>query len=181
MDKKLPFTILFLGLFLTASAQENPVPLQRNTLFVEIAGKGGFYSLNYDRILLDKGSWRVAGRVGGMFYRSKLNVVGTNYQTMVTLPFELSYLRGKRNHMVELGIGVTPVYRKYDKVEQYSPNILVFQPTPSISYRYQKREGGMFYKATVISMFTYVKKYNSTRNFYLHPWLGLSIGYTLKN
>lgn len=158
----------------TVSAQDNQAPAKKSTVFVELAGNGGLYSINYDHIVLGRPSWKLAGRIGAMYYREKLNYLENNYSQKVAVPVELSYLRGKENHYLELGLGITPWHENYKDFHESQINQVDLLPYTRLGYRYQKRDGGIFFKAGLTPM---VKlKNNQNQNF---PWGGLAIGYTL--
>lgn len=178
--------ILLLTLLCTISAnpahaQESPEPLRKHSVFVELAGNGGYYSFNYDRIMLAKTKWKVSGRVGVMYYSESLGYLENNKQSTYAIPVEVSYLRGGSNHHLELGLGLTPYYERYKDFESSDVNHLGVLPVARLGYRYQRREGGFFFK-TGITPALQIKdkhyKYNDTHGLL---WAGIAFGYTLKD
>ncbi|MDO1451762.1 hypothetical protein Q0590_36145 [Rhodocytophaga aerolata] len=171
--------LLLLGAFIEVNAQEVRKSMQKNTLFVEIGGNGFFYSLNYDRILLDYSTWRISARIGGMYMPG---IFETN-RHLIGLPLEVSYWRGKGNHHFELGLGFTPIYDTYS-LNEVSRQQAILIGVARIGYRYQKREGGVFYRAGFMPLhgtiydFNY-RQWDRNSNF-TYPLVGLAIGYTLK-
>jgi hypothetical protein len=165
----------------TVSAQEIEEPLMKNTIFLELAGNGGFYSLNYDRILLEKAKWKLAGRIGAMYYREELNYLDYNHSLKIAVPIEASYLRGKGDHYLELGIGMTPWYENYKDFDASEISHIVLLSSARLGYRYQKKEGGMFLKAGFTPLLQFKNKVYENGSSIFFPWGGLAIGFTLKN
>src|SRR6476659_1409442 len=104
------FSAIFCLISFSIHAQNLQVPVKKNTVFMELLGKGTKYSLNYDRILKSKEKWKLAGRIGGS-YNNSFDVFN---EQLISLPLELSYLRGRDRHFLEIGVGATPVYWTYD-------------------------------------------------------------------
>lgn len=185
MKTKNPFSLLFAAFLLLAAtasyAQAPPEPVRRNTFFLELGGNGMFYSLNYDRILLNRESWKLAGRVGAMY----VPPLGGGNRQMVGGPVEISYLRGRGKHFLELGLGATVVYDTY-RVSSYRIRDLAMMAVARIGYRYQKPEGGFFYKVGFTPMLgtLYNEEYPERGPLlvepFAYPLVGLGFGYTLK-
>lgn len=176
-------TFILAATLLAANAQQNLLPVKRSTIFVELAGNGLFYSINYDRLLIAKPAWRLAGRAGMMYYRSGKSDSESTYGLWVATPLELSYLRGKKNHFLELGLGLTPLLQNaYEIPSNHEVKFWEVVPTARIGYRYQRRVGGIFYKVG----FTPIAGLPSNKSYYYRdktvftPWFGLAIGYTLQ-
>lgn len=162
-------------------AQESPEPLRRHSLFVEFGGNGGYYSFNYDRIMLAKPKWKMSARVGAMYYRESLSYLEDGNQNLLTIPVELSYLRGAGNHHLELGLGVTALYEHYQDFEGSDVTQIMCLPAARVGYRYQKRDGGFFFKTGLTPMLQIKDsqyKYNKTQGIL---WAGIAFGYTLKD
>jgi len=137
--------LLFISGLFSVKAQELVPEPKRNTIFVELLGNGGIYSLNFDRILISKEKWKLAGRVGFTYH----NFFDDLNSQFYGIPLEVSYLLGRSNHFLETGLGVTPVYDTSDGFEQNSPKqetLFIITPV-RIGYRYQRKEGGFFFKA----------------------------------
>jgi hypothetical protein len=168
-----------IGTCFSAIAQGVEKPMQKNTFFLELGGNGMFYSLNYDRIFFERFTWKLSGRIGAMY----LPGLGDKNRHMIGLPIEVSYLRGRNNHHLEIGLGFTSVYDTYP-LSRYQVKDLLLMGVAWIGYRHQKREGGMFYKVgftpllgTLYDLRTEEKRENE---FFSYPLVGLAIGYTLK-
>ncbi|WP_242928593.1 hypothetical protein [Pontibacter vulgaris] len=177
---------LFLVLIFTipatfpAKAQQTQEQIHRNSIFLELAGNGGFYSINYDHILLSADNWRLAGRAGAMYYSTVSGGVKGERTVWLAAPLEVSYLRGRGDHFMELGIGLTPLYQEYPEQDvMMQKKEIVLLPVGRLGYRYQQRKGGMFYKAGFTPMAQFNNERNLGRSKFL-PWFGLAVGYTLK-
>ena len=127
----------------------------------------------------------MAGRIGAMYYRTELNYLDNNHSLDVAVPIEVSYLRGKENHYLELGIGMTPWYENYislietpDGTRVKHLAILAFG---RLGYRYQKKDGGIFFKLGFTPMVQFNDKVYKYKDKSVVLWAGLAIGYTLKN
>lgn len=117
-----------------------------------------------------------------MYYRSKNNNSEIEHNLWAATPVELSYLRGKGNHLLELGLGVTPLLQNGRETNDAQAKFWEVLPVVRIGYRYQRREGGIFYKAGFTPMAELASKryINYRKKTIFIPWIGLAIGYTLK-
>ena len=197
------FQILFFVLIsfsLFAQQKNDSTKIAKNTFFVEGLGNGiGWGSLNYDRILMYKNNFKISGRIGGIFVprksmeKYKIALMDNFWSAF----FEINaYWGGRRNF--ELGTGFSHIYgiesgyelQKYGSYRYASSTL--FLPI-RIGYRFQKEEGGIFLKIGAIFLIKiyefnpippdapeelkdYAGKINTAT-----PWVGLGIGYTLKN
>lgn len=135
--------------------------LKRNSLFIEFGGQGKYTSLNIDRLFrIDKkvkSSFRF-GLISNPFDRKNKFVFG--------VPISYNFIFGQKNHHLELGLGLTALYRSqknitfYDKTynqfgEQKINTLYGSQESfsvtlhPKIGYRYQKPTGGFFFQANI--------------------------------
>jgi hypothetical protein len=158
--------------------------MQKNTFFLELGGNGLFYSLNYDRILRERATWKLSGRIGGLYVPG----LGEANRHMIGLPLELSYLRGRNNHHLELGLGFTPMYDTYPlrslDGQADAAQDLALMGVGRIGYRNQKREGGLFYKIGFTpllgSVYGLNERTSRSTELFAYPLVGLSLGYTIK-
>lgn len=170
--------ILFLipGL-LFAQHRRNPQSFRKNTVFIEILGNAGTYSLNYDRLLYQSKGYKLAGRLGFSFFPK-------NTYNMQSFPLEVSVLfSAYGNHHIEIGSGLSYIKgleakdvivdytgsRKYVSESLYIP----FR----VGYRYQRQRGRLFLKAGVIPMigiYEFEKEFSKKS----HIWLGGAVGYS---
>lgn len=134
--KVVRFTGLVFLLFLVFSAVLNAQDDKRaaNNIYVELLGNGYFYSLNYERMVLNS----LACRVGVMYNLSNDN---TNGGTVI--PIMVNFLPFNGKHHLEIGGGVTRFSGRLNWDEGAA-----YLPTAAIGYRYQPPEGGFLFKLT---------------------------------
>jgi len=77
-----------------ASAQAQSYYHKENSLFLELFGSGGELSVNYEKIINQKISFRVGFGLTGIAFREGLAV-----------PFGVSYLAGSNQNYLEFGLG----------------------------------------------------------------------------
>lgn len=201
MKLLLTFFITLISLFCFSQDEEKEDLLantKRNTIYFELGGSGVAYSFNFDRILTKKRlmtSFSIGATCFGKsnsFYRS---------QTNVGIPVSYNLIFGKKNHMFELGVGATLFYSKgiFDLLDQvHDEKGTSTYLHLKCGYRYQKPSGGIFYKALftpLIQAWVFGKykiledKFDSQNINTVHtirdhfgpfPWIGFSVGYTLK-
>ncbi len=120
----------------------------KQSVYLELGGNAGQYAFNYGRIIQQKGKLKLNASAGFSMLYDRLNSKTT---WLPAIPVELSAFYGKSNHHLELGIGVTSyltrslaidseTYETIDKVVFSSAIPL------RIGYRYQKPEGGFFFR-----------------------------------
>ena len=135
----------------------------KNSLYLELGGNALVYSINYDRVLTDDFS----ARIGIGFY--SLDDDTGDSASLSGIPITAHYLFGKGNSRLEIGAGLVIFTGKADisTIETKDSAVL---GTGVFAYRFQKPDGGVFFKAGFTPLFqggTFV------------PWFGLSIGYTI--
>ena len=177
-----PLLTAFLLLAVTASFAQSPLhPIRRNTFFLELGGNAMFYSLNYDRILLSRDKWKLSGRVGALY----LPLFQVSNRLMVGAPLEVSYLRGRGKHFLEIGVGGTVTYDTYPLSDTHIRDLAVMGVF-RVGYRHQKPEGGLFYKVGFTPLAGRVYNLESrgrrgpSSEPFAYPVIGLAAGYTLK-
>ena len=142
-------------------SQHDSVRMKKNTFFLEALGNGaGILSLNYDRLIPLNSFYAISLR-GGIAY------VNSGY---LSFPALINVITGKGNNHFELGIGETFENNVYVKKGNYQ-----ITTTLDLGYRFQKPDGGIFFKCAYTPIF-----YNSQDSFSKIFWLyiGLGIGYT---
>ncbi len=181
------FIVIFSLISFSINAQNLQEPVKRNTVFVELAGNSGsIYSINYDRILVSKEKWKIAGRVGGSY----LNSFDKFKKLEISMPLEISILRGKGPHYLEFGMGATPKIFKYEmpgwRVNEIETirNISVLL-LPRIGYRYQQLNGGQFFKIGFTPFYGihHLKTSEGSNYKYTNSspfWGGIAIGHTFR-
>lgn len=196
--------------FLSFSQLQND-SYKKNNLYVEFLGQGFIGSLNYDRLFDTEGIVKKSYSIGGI-YASDIK----NFQFLNSYPYPNTYnfglpisyniLIGKKNSYLEFGIGLSTFYfhgnvyiqegfcgthfpSEYNaKVKNFN-----FYFNPKIGYRYQRKNGGLFLKATfspninlinidnvtrlyVDRKYTTIKYLDKYKNLIL--WPGFSFGFT---
>lgn len=141
--------------------------IQKNTFFIEAFGNSGFYSLNYDRILVKK-KIGITARFGMSF----LPPAYANNHLFI-LPIELCMLYSGKlvNHFAEFSFASTLIseIRNEDFTSKNIKNIMGIR----FGYRYQKPNGGLFAKVGVIVTFLDAQKNVPFTG-------GIGLGWTLK-
>jgi hypothetical protein len=182
------FTLTIKWSFGQDLGQKNADP-KRNTIFFEAGGNSFFYSINYDRLLKIKEKWRLAGRIGVMY----VNTFTNERRSMIGIPMEFSYLRGHSNRFFELGIGVSGIYDHYYTQSNLNTSSevkdFVLLSVLRLGYRYQKHEGGLFYKIGLTPLAGAIIDFNKDKTTrykfdklekFAFPWVSASIGWTIK-
>ena len=161
-----------------------PAKLAPNSLFVEGFGAGVFYSLNYERMVLDQLGVRVG--IGLMPIASSRSADGfesasTSTDLLVFVPVTASYvgIRSGRSAL-ELGGGVTLLYASYALAGTSGPS-LVPMGVAMVGYRNQPvGERGFMFRAGVeaaalhYDILAYQKP--TLGNLGIFPWPYLSLG-----
>ncbi len=149
---------------------ELKVPKERtakNSLYVELLGNGGLYSLNYERNLTDD----VTARLGFSYLSLSASASDDSASvTFMSFPLMANYLLGGGNHHLELGAGATVLYAS-GEVEsggsRSSGDGVGVAGTATVGYRYQPRDGGFLFKVGFTPLV-------GSGGFL--PWGGLSLG-----
>lgn len=159
----------------TVNAQEAPAaPVKpANSVYFELLGNGGFYSVNYDT-RFSKRRDGFGGRVG-LSYAAQSSDDYYNYkQNFFSLPIGINYLAGKKGHYFETGAGIT----------YYSGNLFLLDDVGNsengentrgvfgnltFGYRKQPIDGGFTFRAGVAPIIT--------KNSFIPYWPYVSFGY----
>lgn len=163
-------------IFSTAFGQQitDTSNISKNTIYFEALGNGGIYSVNYDRILFTKKLFKISGGIGISYFPPSIR-----YNHIFTYPVEITFLYGRKNHL-EVGIGYTPVFNLYNE-DIFKVYDIYSYPVLRIGYRFQKLNGGFFFKTGLLLYFLdtdFTKDYSIYGN--NKTWLGLGVGYTFK-
>ena len=142
-----------------------------NSIFIELLGNGGLYSLNYDRLVTDYLSIR-----GGFSYFS-ISAAGNGSSasvTFMTFPIMANFLVGSPSHKLELGAGPLFAYAGGSTSSggvggTVSGSGFGVAGTAVIGYRYVPYDGGFHFKVGFTPLFGAGG---------VLPWGGISFGYT---
>lgn len=159
--------ILLLFINYEAKSQIDTNQITQNILYLEAWGIGGYGSLNYERIILEKANLRILGRIGISTYN--ITDYTTKFNPDIIFPIAINGLYGN-NHKIEFGFGQTIS----NIVQANHSNWKLKRETNlhanfTIGYRYQKDKGGAIFRCSYTPIIEFYK-------FYRH-WGGISIGY----
>lgn len=143
-------------------------PAPRNALYVSLGGAGIYYSIVYERQVIRKNDYQVGIKGGvGTSFSSAL------FPTEFNFPVGAFFLYGKRHSHLDVSINFTNyILDQYDYVQDRHSTELRVLYVPSVSYRYQKRDGGFVARAG----FSTIIHFNPVTNT-VAPWLDLSVGW----
>lgn len=186
------FLVLF---FSTVYSQEQArtADIERNTVYVEAFGQGLAWSANYDRLFNTNKTFMNSLTVGITYVPEFVGFgVGDTY---VGIPVSYNWLLGKKSHHLELGVGLTSMF--VIAANTGGSDIFYLAAAPKVGYRFQRPQGGLFFKATVTALIDvfHVDSYSFLNDRYsrlsyfndvlgigypVFPWPGVSVGYTFK-
>ncbi len=129
-----------------------------------------FYSLNYERILLNGERFKTASQVGISYYPPKAGMRD------IWIPIGINELFSFGNHHLEAGIGYMPI-REATRDLENNPDEWFWShmTTGRIGYRYQKPSGRLILRAA----FTPILEIDPLgHGDEFHPLGGISIGYS---
>jgi hypothetical protein len=163
------FYILAIGLLhIQAFARMDSARISRSALYLEIAGHGGYGSINYEHAIFQKKRQQLFFRMGLSTYR--ITDYTRNFNPDIILPALLHYCIGKKNKL-DLGIGQTfaSVVQK-NKADSRPDRRYNTHSILCIGYRFQKAPQGILFRIA----YTPVLAFNK----YYRHWGGLSLGYS---
>lgn len=155
MHQQTQIFILSIGLFLFLPKLSYS---QTNSISLELAGSGIFYSINYERSFLEREKFTLATRIGFTGFP-----IYEPREAVFFLPLGLEARLGPKPHQLSLGLGASIMY--------ITERVFAVRAVPSISYRYQPIDKKMFYK---ISYAPFLPVLVDTNLPYL--WGGITIG-----
>ena len=146
---------MFENKLIAQSENESKVEIftAKNLMFAEFLGNSGAYALNYGRIFFQKERLKISANAGfSLLYKSEDEPLHSGYLVPAFIP-EISAFFGKSKHHLEFGIGFNAARQKNYSFDEDFPNNIKEQVywsksiIPRIGYRYQKPEGGLFFRA----------------------------------
>lgn len=185
---------------------------KRNTIYFEFLGQGIVNSLNFDRIHIQKRKFSTSLTVGISHWGYLYSYLMDDNMRVTSLPISYNILLGSKNHKLELGLGLTEsyIYSEYTSIENLATvyeNPIYFNAFKrfedletylnlKLGYRYQRMNGGFFFRTSltpIFPIFSYTKttfntygtliqetKVESTISNFIPIYGGISFGYTLK-
>jgi hypothetical protein len=152
--------IIILSIFLfyagPAYPQQHP-----NSIYLELLGSGGIYSINYDRLFTPN----IGGRIGFSYLSFDQDVIIPE-MTMYFFPLSFNYFVGNGSSKLELGAGMTIVTGHFDWFGVKGSGSIVIANL-NIGYRYQPVDDGFVFRIGFIPVVTPKG---------VQPWGGLSLG-----
>jgi hypothetical protein len=183
MSIKLKFEIVgalifALAISFGASAQTEPETFTaKNAVYLEVGGGSGIYAINYSKIFHQKGKLKLNASAGFSLLPHRLDSKTT---WLPVVPLEISALYGKSNHHLEMGFGFTTYLTRslaFDSKTFETIDKVVFGAfiPLRVGYRYQKPEGGFFFRVGYTPFFEVPVREGKNWSFY--PYLaGVSFG-----
>ena len=146
----------------TFAQEEAEVFTAKNSLYVELLGNAGFYSVNYGRILHQHNRLKISGSAGLSYFRqsSGARSIGISDYWTPMLPIEITAFWGKSRHHLEVGTGISfyssqrLTYNPDFPPSNFQKDISLEAVLPlRLGYRYQKPEGGFFFRLGYTPLF----------------------------
>ncbi|MFL0684207.1 MAG: hypothetical protein ACJLTB_13450 [Algoriphagus aquaeductus] len=128
----------------------------KNAVYLEVGGSSGIYAINYSKIFHQKGKLKLNASAGfSMLPNEKID---SKTIWLPAIPIEVSALYGKSNHHLEMGFGFTSYLDKTTAIDsetfELSDEVVFGAVIPvRIGYRYQKPEGGFFFRVGYTPLF----------------------------
>lgn len=167
MKNMLYINILLSLLNYEAKSQVDTITLSRNSVYLEIVGIGGYGSLNYERIVLERNRFKFGLRIGVSTYN--ISDYTTKFNPDIIIPISVNGLYGN-NHIIEFGIGSTISNIVQASSSNWKPErVTNINANFTIGYRYQKKQGGVIFRCSYTPIIEFYK--------YFRHWGGISIGY----
>lgn len=167
---KFPILILLFLLLSSKgiSASDSLTFNEKNSLQIELGGNGLFYSLIYERIILNGKRFKTTAQMGVAYYPPQTGVID------LCLPFLVNELFSFNKHHIELGLGYVFTYSATRDLEN-NPSNWEWEGfyTGRLGYRFQKPSGRIILRAA-FTPFIEGKQYS----YQFHPSGGVAIGYT---
>lgn len=139
----------------------------RHICYLEIAGIGGYGSLNYENVQYQKNNFMLSIRSGISTYH--LTDFMNKFNPDIIIPLAVNVLYGK-NHLVEFGFGQTITNIVYsDPINFMQNRSTKLSSNLTLGYRYQKKQGGIVFRGGYMPIIE--------NNKYFRHWAGISFGY----
>jgi hypothetical protein len=150
----------------------------KNAVYFELGGSSGRYAVNYSRIFYQKGKLKLNASAGFSMWRN--GKLDSKASWLPVIPLEVTALYGKSNHHLEMGFGFTSylatslksvpgTFEFRDKV-----GLSAFIPL-RVGYRYQKPEGGFFFRVGYTPIIDFPPRTGGNWSFNPY-WAGVSFG-----
>jgi hypothetical protein len=135
-----------------------------NSIYMELAGNGLIYSINYDRMFTEN----MGGRIGVMYFPLVPSLF-SSVEDLFIMPATLNFLIGSNSHKLEMGAGIIYGAARLSTVfSSESESGSGLAQTITIGYRYQQRSGGFLFRIGFTPIFRFGEEFI--------PWGGFSVG-----
>ena len=177
--------ILSISIFLTSLISFSQEGISKNNIYVEFLGKGLFYSVNYERKVIQLNDLIGINLSGGLGVFPGLASIEKS--TDLFIPIEMNFSFSKKNHHGVIGYGTTYWRYKINFIDIDNSNLTQQPITPTLEnvnewfahvimeYRYQKPSGGFLFKAGYCPLF-FAKAENTTFNKNINYQTSINIG-----
>jgi hypothetical protein len=153
--------------FKVNAQSDTVVKFATNILYLEIAGPGGFGSLNFEKLFLNENLLK-AGFRSGVSTGHILDYVN-KFNPDIILTFAINSYYGN-NHKLETGIGQTiSNIVHFDTSEGRAIRKTNFSSNLTLGYRYQQNDDGILFRCSYTPILENNKKFRN--------WFGFSFGY----
>ncbi len=173
------FFLVFLIFSQSTFAQNEPEPFTaKKAIYFEVGGSSGRYAINYSKIFHQKGKLKLNASAGFSMWRDQINDFKTIW--LPVIPLEVTALYGKSSHHLEMGFGFTSYLSRtldFDSEKLELEDKVVFGAVIPlrIGYRYQKPEGGFFFRVGYTPFFSVPVRAGRIWSFNPY-WAGVSFG-----
>jgi hypothetical protein len=166
-----------------STIHDNANTLKRHSVYFELGGTSLLYSFKYDYLMKQWNRLSINYGLGFSFLPKEKNYIANGRQ--ITLPMQLSGLYGKNKSKLELGVFMTPLISIPPKKEGYYEQTKGKRHAnffgTSVGYRFQKKEGGLFFRTYFLAIYFADGFDKNNRIIYSFlPWGGIGIGFTFK-
>ena len=158
------YTLLIIVTLFTLNLKAQNDSYSKNSIYFELGGTAGHYSIKYDRIIFKKNLLAITGNIG--FSPSLIPFVNGSEKLEFEprIPMQINMLIGKRQHYFKYGLGFTP-YKNSNQNMRYA-----FFPV-LIGYQYRKIDHGLYISFEFMPLY-YEEKID------IYPWFGIGLGYS---
>ena len=159
--KKLIAAVSFMVSILEGSSQEIKAP--KNSLYLEVFGSGGLFSINYER--------RINSNLYGRLGVANWTFAYETETTLTTIPVMITYLWGEDKNHFETAGGMLFGRKTEDDINHQILDLIAF-----IGYRYQPPDNGLVFRVGFTPFFSLDNDANYPANIFFAS-AGISIGY----
>lgn len=141
----------------------------KNSVEAELFGHGLFYSVNYERLIINGEKFKTLGQIGVAYYPKSTGLIP------IWMPIMINQLFSIKKHHIEIGIGQI-IYN--DELPDGKDDYELFGGF-KIGYRFQNPNGRLLLKIAFTPIIGYWDKLERiSRNIEFHPLGGLTFGYS---